>query len=268
MLNWLRNFATLFTGKPAPVLLHEAPEAIKLLFSRRSCRSFSDEPLRDEEIQAILEAGRFAPSTVNLQTWTFITFTKQQWHERFERPIPFKGAFAITVCADIFRLKNFLPDLQDTLFVNLSLAIFNAGLAAMSMNLAAEALGIRSIMLSETGRAGLLDSAFLKEKLALPESVLPLTTLVLGRSGMQLPGIPPRQPREAVVMQQIYDRDAGSLLANWYKQMFIGYKLTHPLSSFDRQIAFYRKKMVDAEAAVKAVFVKSGIGIKEKPEAQ
>jgi nitroreductase len=254
MLSWLRNFATLFTGKPAAVPLHAVPETIQLLFARRSCRSFSDVALRDEEIQAILEAGRFAPSTVNLQTWTFITFTKEQWHETFKRSIPFKGTCAITVCADIFRLKNFLPDLQDTPFVNLSLAIFNAGLAAMSMNLAAEALGIRSIMLSETGRAGLLDSSFLKEKLALPESVLPLTTLVLGRSGMQLPGVPPRQPKDAVVMQQIYDRDAGSRLANWYKQMFIGYKITHPLSSFDRQIAFYRKKMVDAEAGVKEAF--------------
>ena len=197
-----------------------------------------------------------------------LPFTKEQWHEIFARPIPFKGVFAITVCADIFRLKNFLPDLQDTPFVNLSLAIFNAGLAAMSMNLAAEALGIRSIMLSETGRAGLLDSAFLREKLALPESVLPLTTLVLGRSGMQLPGIPPRQPREAVVMPAHYDRDAGSRLANWFQQMFIGYKLTNPLSSFDRQIAIYRKKMVDAEAGIKDAFTKTGSGEQEKPEAQ
>ena len=183
-----------------------------------------------------------------------LPFTKEQWHEIFARPIPFKGVFAITVCADIFRLKNFLPDLQDTPFVNLSLAIFNAGLAAMSMNLAAEALGIRSIMLSETGRAGLLDSAFLREKLALPESVLPLTTLVLGRSGIKLPGIPPRQPRDAVVMPGHYNRDAGALLVNWYKQMFLGYKLTHPLSNFHRQIAIYRKKMTDAEAVVKAIF--------------
>jgi nitroreductase len=261
MRNLLRNFATLFTGKPAAALLQELPETIRLLFARRSCRSFSDEPLHNEEIQAILEAGRFAPSTVNLQTWTFITFTQEQWHATFERPIPFKGGFAITVCADIFRLKNFLPDLQDTPFVNLSLAVFNAGLAAMSMNLAAEALGIRSIMLSETGRAGLLDFAFLKEKLALPESVLPLTTLVLGRSGMQPPGIPPRQPGDAVVMQQIYDRTAGSRLQNWFKQMFLGYKLTHPLSSFDRQIACYRKKMAGAEALVKDTFTKSGSGV-------
>ncbi len=63
------------------------------------------------------------------------------------------------ICADIFRLNSFLPEFRNTPFVNLSLAIFNAGLAAMSMNMAAEALGIRSIMLSETGRAGLLDSS-------------------------------------------------------------------------------------------------------------
>jgi nitroreductase len=268
MLNWLRNFATLFNGKPAAVFLHKVPETIQLLFARRSCRSFSGEPLHDEEIQAILEAGRFSPSTVNLQTWTFITFTHEQWQETFERPIPFNGAFAITVCADICRLENFLPDLQDTPFVNLSLAIFNAGLAAMSMNLAAEAFGIRSIMLSETGRAGLLDAAYLRDKLGLPEGVLPLTTLVLGKAGMRMPGIPPRQPRHAVIMQKQYDRTTGSQLHTWFKQMFIGYKITHPLSSFDRQIDFYRKKMIDAEASVKAAFVKSRLGIKEKPEAQ
>ncbi|MBN2106006.1 MAG: nitroreductase family protein [Deltaproteobacteria bacterium] len=255
MLKWLRNFAALFTGKPAAALLHELPETIRLLFARRSCRSFNDEPLLDEEIHAILEAGRFAPSTVNLQTWTFITFTRQQWHGTFDRPIPFKGCYAIIICADIFRLKNFLPDLQETPFVNLSLGIFNAGLAAMSMTMAAEAFGISSIMLSETGRAGLLDCAFLKEKLALPESVLPLTTLVLGRGGRRLPGIPPRQPREAVIMPAAYDRQASSHLGSWYEQMFIGYKLTHPLSSFEKQIAHYRTKMVQAEVVIRDIFL-------------
>jgi hypothetical protein len=170
------------------------------------------------------------------------------------------------VCADIDRLYEVLPDFQDTPFINLSLAIFNAGLAAMSMNVAAEALGIRSIMLSETGRAGLLDCAFLKEKLKLPECVLPLTTLVLGRSGLKLPGIPPRQPKNAVIMQKIYARKADVQLRNWYEQMLIGYKLTHPFSNFDRQIAHYQQKMVVAEKDLKAVFLKHGQA-KEKPEA-
>jgi nitroreductase len=257
MVSWLRNFAALFTGKPSAALSAGENQTIRLLFERRSCRSFSGGYINDDSIQAILEAGRFAPSTVNLQTWSFITFTRVQWQEIFGRPIPFNGSFAIMICADITRLDELLPDFQDTPFVNLSLAIFNAGLAAMSMNLAAESLGIRSIMLSETGRAGILDVAFLKERLSLPDRVLPMTTLVLGWGGLQLPGIPPRQPRDAVIMHKQYDRTAGSLLADWYAQMFIGYKLSHPLSDFDRQFAYYQKKMVDAEGAIKDVFIKS-----------
>ena len=160
--------------------------------------------------------------------------------------------------AGIWKSRNDLPDFKATPYVNLSFAIFNAGLAAMSMNMAAEALGIRSIMLSETGRAGLLDCAYLKEKLDLPEHVLPLTTLVLGRSGMQFPGIPPRQPRQAVIMPGKYDRSAGSLLSDWHEQMFIGYKLTHPLSSFEQQLAHYRKKMVKAEQDIRDIFFPAG----------
>lgn len=254
MLKWLRNFAALFTRRPAADLAGGLPETLQLMFSRRSCRSFTEEPLRDEEIQTILEAGRYAPSTVNLQSWSFITFSKDQWAETFDRPIPFHGSYAIVICADAFRLKDVFPDFQATPYVNVSFAIFNAGLAAMCMNMAAEALGIRSIMLSETGRTGLLDCGHLRDKLALPENVLPLTTLVLGRGGTQLPGIPPRQPRQAVIMSKRYDPAAGRLLADWHAQMFIGYKLTHPLSSFEKQLAYYRKKMVKAEEDIRDIF--------------
>jgi nitroreductase len=252
-MGFLKNLGALFTGAPAAAG-KGLPETLRLLFDRRSCRSFTGEPLAAPDLQAILEAGRFAPSTVNLQTWTFITFSQEQWKAAFARPIPFKGACAILICADLYRIKQHLPEFQETPYVNLSLALFNAGLAAMSMTMAAESLGIRSIMLSDTGRAGLLDGAYLQEKLGLPDAVLPVTTLVLGRGGLQLPGIPPRQPRDAVVMPGNYDSSAGSRLDDWYDQMFIGYKITHPLSNFDRQIEYYRKKMIEAEGWVRAVF--------------
>jgi len=50
----------------------------------------------------------------------------------------------------------------------------------MNMNIAAEAVGVSSVMLSETGRTGLLDAGYLKEKLGLPERVAPLLTMVFG----------------------------------------------------------------------------------------
>jgi FMN reductase (NADPH) len=254
MLRAIKNLLALFTGKPPSASRTDLPETLKLIFNRRSCRSFAPGDIAAEDLEAILDAGRFTPSTVNLQTWSFITFDRAQWQQTFERPIPFKGAYAIVICADQNRLSELFADFAETPAINMSLAIFNAGLAAMNMNLAAEALGIKSIMLSETGRTGLLDTAFLVERLGLPDGVLPLTTLVLGRSSMSLPGIPPRQPREAVVMQQGYNAECKGMLRDWFDQMFIGFKIGHPLSNFDKQLAFYRKKMIEAEQVVRRYF--------------
>jgi len=254
MLRTIKNFLGLFTGAPATAARTGLPATLKLMFSRRSCRRFAPGDIPAEDLEAILDAGRFAPSTVNLQTWSFITFDREQWQQAFGRPVPFKGAYAIVICADRHRLGDLLSDFNDTPAVNMSFAIFNAGLAAMSMNLAAESLGIRSIMLSETGRTGLLDTAFLVEKLGLPEGVLPLTTLVLGRASMRLPGIPPRQPRDAVVMPRRYNAECTGMLRDWFEQMFIGFKISHPLSNFDKQLALYRTKMLAAEQAVQKYF--------------
>jgi nitroreductase len=263
MYRFLKNLMVLVTGAPRVAKAAGRNETMRLIIDRRSCRSFTQERLSDDALHTILEAGRFSPSTVNLQTWSFITFTPEQWRAVFDRPLPFRGAFAVVVCADTFRLKEFFPDFQETPCINLSFAVFNAGLAAMNMTIAAEALGIRSIMLSETGRTGLLDIGFLKEKLRLPAGVLPLTTLVLGKGGSKLPGIPPRQTRDATVMRTCYDPTAGSRLKDWFDQMFIGFKITHPLSSFDKQIAFYRKKMLEAEKEVKKEFFPAAGGDKK-----
>lgn len=254
MFRTIKNLLALFTGSPPAASRTDLPETLKLIFSRRSCRSFASGDISPEDIEAILDAGRFAPSTVNLQTWSFITFDRPQWQQTFERPIPFKGAYAVVICADQNRLSELFSDFAETPAINMSFAIFNAGIAAMNMNLAAEALGIQSIMLSETGRTGLLDTAFLVEKLGLPEGVLPLTTLVLGRSTLKLPGIPPRQPRAAVVMPQRYQPECKDMLRDWFDQMFIGFKIGHPLSNFDKQLAFYRKKMLEAEQTVRRYF--------------
>lgn len=254
MFRLLKNVSTLFTGKPKASSEHMENETISLIMKRRSCRSFTDEEIDAESINTILEAGRFAPSTVNLQTWSFITYSKQEWIKTFGHSIPFKGAYAIVICADMFKIRDLFPDFKETPYINNSFALFNAGLAAMNMTLAAEALGIKSVMLSETGKTGLLDMKHLKEKLNLPKQVLPVTTLILGKPGIKFPGIPPRQPKNAVVMKKAYDLNAGSNLKQWFEQMMVGYKVTHPLSTLDKHIEFYRKKMTDAEEEIKKVF--------------
>jgi len=46
--------------------------------NRKSVRKYSEEPLSDEVLDKILEAGRLAPSWVNVQPWKFIVVKNQE----------------------------------------------------------------------------------------------------------------------------------------------------------------------------------------------
>ena len=70
---------------------------------------------------------------------------------------------------DMHRDRSVLDAFPRSPLVEYTTAVMNASLAAMNMNVAAEALGVSSVMLSETGRSGMLDAAFLKESLRLPD---------------------------------------------------------------------------------------------------
>ena len=246
----LRTLKLLLTGgarRPG-----HCPDALALVLNRRSCRDFSPAPLPPDHCDAILEAGRYAPSTVNLQTWSFITFDRQRWQAACDRPLPFHAPWAVVICADTYRIRSVLPDLQASPGLNSAFSLFNAGLAAMNMTIAAECLGYRSIMLSETGRTGLLDFGWLRSRLNLPDGVLPVTTLLVGTPSRQWPGIPPRQPADCVIMPGAYNVRAGTRLQEWLGQMRIGYKLTHPRSHFDHLLSLYRKKMAAVEPDIAA----------------
>jgi 5,6-dimethylbenzimidazole synthase len=50
-------------------------EFSELVKKRRSCRSFKDVPVTQEQLQAIVEAGQWAPSPLNQQPFQFIAIT-------------------------------------------------------------------------------------------------------------------------------------------------------------------------------------------------
>lgn len=56
-------------------------ETLKVLKERRSVRKYKAEQIRDEELNAILEAGTWAPSAKGLQTSSW-------WWSRTRRPLP------------------------------------------------------------------------------------------------------------------------------------------------------------------------------------
>ncbi len=235
-----------------PAGLQDNP-LLETVLKRRSVRKFKDAPIPQDAWEAILEAARVAPSTVNLQTWSFAAFDAAQWAQTFGRPIPFKAQRAAVVMGDVHRVKQVMNPFPHSPLIEYTVAVMNASLAAMNMNAAAEALGISSVMLSETGRTGLLDAGYLKDVLGLPEGVFPLMTMVFGYAQASYPPMPPRLPLDQVVFSGRYPQPDQAALQDWLEQMAAGYKISHLDSSFEQQLGVYHRKIGQAEADLRAM---------------
>lgn len=220
---------------------------LKIVMNRRSIRKFDAQEIPEDAFAAILEAGRIAPSSVNLQTWCFFVFTAPEWEDHFGAPLPFKGNRGVIVCGDVHRLKPQLSLFPDSPVFEFSLGVMNASLAAMNMNIAAEALGISSIMLSETGKTGLFNADYLKEKLNLPDGVFPIMTLVFGYCRGGYPPMPPKLPAEYIFFKEQYRETPAHVLQDWFEKMTAGYKANFPLRTFKGQLEYYRSHIDEAE---------------------
>lgn len=245
---FLRSLGRILAGKPQVPPSLEGNALLQTVLNRRSVRRFTSQPLPEDVFAAILEAGRLAPSTVNLQTWSFAAFTEETWQAAFGRGIPFRARRAVIVLGDIHRIRGLQGSFPDSPLVFYTIAVMNASLAAMNMNVAAEALGVSSVMLSETGRSGLLDAGYLKEKLSLPEGVFPLMTIVFGYPAAAPGPMPPKLPVEAVCFTDgRYHETDPAVLQDWMAQMAAGYKASSPFSSLEAQLGVYRSKIGQAE---------------------
>jgi nitroreductase len=269
LADFLKSLWHILFGKPQVPASLQDNELLDLILSRRSVRRFSEQEIPDDIFSAILEAGRLAPSTVNMQTWSFSVFTPESWRKAFGRPLPFRGKRAVIVMGDTHRGKTVLDVFPYSPLVEYTVAVINASLAAMNMNIAAEALGVSSVMLSETGQSGFLDAGYLKEKLALPDGVVPLMTLVFGYAkGLATP-MPPKLPRGQVCFKGKYRESDPDVLGTWLTQMMAGFKATHLLSSFEAQLRLYQTKMGQAEVELQEmIFYGDRPSVEEKQKSQ
>ena len=120
-------------------------EAIR---DRRSVRKYLDLPVEWDKVGSVVEAGRLAPSSGNLQTWKFIVvrdFAKrrslaeaaaqQYWME--QAPVH------IVIVGVLDKHRRFFGERGEQLYV-----IQDCAMAAMQMMLAAQALGLGSCFIS------------------------------------------------------------------------------------------------------------------------
>ena len=106
---------------------------------KRAIRAFTAEPLAEEHLARILRAGRHAGSSKNRQRWTFIVCRDRRHLEELSVVGPFAGHIAGAAAAIALVTPDPRPpDAGRSI-------LFDLGLAAENMMLAAWELGIGSV---------------------------------------------------------------------------------------------------------------------------
>jgi len=111
---------------------------ITLAKQRYSCRKYKEQPVEDEKLKLVLEAGRIAPSAVNYQPWIFIVVKGENvdslrdcYHREWFKSAP----VYIILCANHEESwKRY--DKKDHADIDIAIAADHMTLAATSIDLA------------------------------------------------------------------------------------------------------------------------------------
>jgi nitroreductase len=176
-------------------------ETINNIMSRRSTRKYKEEQIKDEELNVILDAGRFAPSAMNQQSWHF---TAVQNKEVLQKIVEAARTAFLNSGNENFvaraKAENFNPFYNAPTLILVfgdekAIAPQNDGsLALENMFLAAQSIGIGSCWIhsvnflfnTEVGKA-------LKEELGIPEGYAPIGSGIFGYSAVEASAPAPRK---------------------------------------------------------------------------
>lgn len=120
--------------------MHSYPELYALAANRFSCRSYSPAPVPDDDLMAVLEVVRLAPSACNRQPWLFIIANGDDEREAVSRSYPrewIKTAPVYIIACGLHDQAWHRPaDGKDHTDVDVSIAVEHLCLAATSLHLA------------------------------------------------------------------------------------------------------------------------------------
>ena len=192
-------------------------DLLKLISNRKSVRKYEEKHIPDEDLKTVLEAGRLAPSWMNVQSWKFILIKSQENKDLLSKlsigQQQVKNADALIVCiadvdawnkAGITNINN--PALNPALQCEKALLVrtMEQVIYPISyMMLTAESLGIASCIIGAMGSeiTGIEQETYkeVKEKLNLNENEIISTIISLGYDANPTETIKQRKTFDEVV---------------------------------------------------------------------
>lgn len=156
--------------------------------ARRNVRAYTDQPIPDEDLDRILEAGRRAPSSKNTQPWDFVVVTDRDRLVRLAKVWQGAGhvARSAATIALIAPLGEEPPQRVE----------YDLGQATMAIMLAAADLGVGA------GHTAVADQELARDLLGFPEDRRCAYLIALGYPAdrpLRPIGRPARRPFDEVV---------------------------------------------------------------------
>ncbi|MGP9418403.1 oxygen-insensitive NADPH nitroreductase [Pseudomonas reactans] len=192
---------------------------IDLLRSHRSIRSFTDQPITDEQRGAILSAAQGASTSSFLQCSSIIRITDPALREKL---VEFTGGQKYVAsaaefwvfCADFNRNQQINPQAELGLAEQLLLGCVDTALLAQNAMTAAESLGLGGVFIG--GIRNQVEEVI--GLLKLPKFVMPLFGMCIGHPA-QDHQVKPRMPQSMLVHENSYQPLNPQTLAEYDEQL-------------------------------------------------
>lgn len=169
----------------APFWTEAGVDVMSALFTRRSLREFTGEPMPEDVLMKILAAGMNAPSAHNTQPWRFVVMREKASLERIPQVLPLKG-FAVKAGAAVLVCFEQIPKEPD------ELALLSVACCIQNMLLACSALGYGGVWLQVYPEKEPMQAW--RELTKLPPNIIPVTLVTMGTPVFRLPPVSRMDP--------------------------------------------------------------------------
>ena len=156
-------------------------EALEVIYTRRSVRSFTGEAIPRESLIKILKAGMAAPSARNIQPWAFVAVTERGLLDSLCERLPYakmldKAGAAIIVCGLPGKDAVSVGQYKDT--IGGKYWVMDCSAAAENILLACHSMGLGAVWTAAYPNEDRMTAV--RDIIGVPEDVMPLAGIPIG----------------------------------------------------------------------------------------
>lgn len=177
-------------------------ETLDILLNHSSVRKYTNESVKSEIVDLIIQAGQMAPSSSNFQAYTIIEVKDQErrnaiYEASGRQEWILNAPLLLLFCGDLDRGKSYYSGVKDReIFTNTEsflVATIDTALVAQKVLIAAQSLGLGGVFIGGIRN----DMEKISKSFDLPNFVFPLFAMCIGYPD-ENNGVKPRLPKEVI----------------------------------------------------------------------